>query len=60
MITTSGRRRSVSDDGRLAVARLAHDADVRRAQQREAQAFADDLVIVGDENRDLSVLRHVG
>ena len=45
-------------DRGLAVGRLADDADVRRAQQREAQAFAHDLVVVRDQNGDLGVFRH--
>src|SRR5271169_6551566 len=40
-------------DGALAVARLADHADVRRARQRQSQAFADDLVVVDDQTGDL-------
>ena len=45
-------------DRRLAVGRLADDADVRRAEERQAQALADDLVVVRDQDGDLAVLRH--
>ncbi len=45
-------------DGCLAVGSLAHDADVRRAQQREPQAFADHFVVVRDQDRDLAVFCH--
>ena len=55
---TSGRRRSVERYRRLAVGGLADDADVRRAQQREAQALADDLVVVGEEHGDLGGFGH--
>ena len=39
-----------------AVARLADHADARRARQRQAEPFAHDLVVVGDEHGDL--VRH--
>src|SRR5207253_5516005 len=42
-------------DRRLAVGSLAYDADVRRAREREAQALADDLVVVDDQACDLPV-----
>ena len=45
-------------DRRLAVGGLADDADVRRAQEREPQAFADDLVVVGEEDGDLGGFGH--
>ena len=45
-------------DGRLAVGGLADDADVRRAQEGEAQSFADDLVVVGEEDGDLGGFGH--
>jgi len=38
-------------DGRFAVGCLADDADVRRAEEREPEAFPDDLMVVGDEKR---------
>ena len=41
-------------DRRLAVRRLADDADVRRAQQREAEPFAHDLVVVCEQDGDLA------
>ena len=40
-------------DGGRAVGRLADHADARRAGEREAESFADDLVVVGDEAGDL-------
>ena len=40
-------------DGGRAVGRLADHSDSRRARQREAKPLADDLVVVGDEARDL-------
>src|SRR5215204_1269318 len=45
------------------VRRFADDADLRRAAQRESKPFADDLMIVGDQARDLvwcSVCGHCG
>ena len=42
-------------DRRLAVRGLADDADVRRAEERQSQAFAHDLVVVRDEHGDLPV-----
>ncbi len=45
-------------DRALAVGGLADDAHVRRAGEGEAQAFAHDLVVVGDQAGDL--VRHVG
>ena len=56
MITTSGRRRTRERDRARAVGRLADDADVRRAREREAQSLADDLVVVDDQHGDL--VRH--
>ncbi len=45
-------------DGRFAVGGLADDADVRRAQEGEAQALADDLVVVCEEHGDLGGFGH--
>ena len=39
-------------DRGLAVGCLADDANVRRARERQAQPFADDLVVVGDQAGD--------
>ena len=44
--------------GRLAVRRLADDADVRRPQQRQPQTLAHDLVVVRDQDSDLAAFRH--
>ena len=49
MITTSGLRRSASSTAMAPSDGLADDADVRRAREREAQPFADDLVVVDDQ-----------
>ena len=44
-------------DGARPVGRLADDADVRRAREREAKALAHDFVVVDDQRRDL--VRHL-
>ena len=51
MITTSGLRRSASATALAPVRRLADHANMRRAREREAQAFADDLVVVRRSGR---------
>ena len=43
-------------DRGLAVGCLADDADVRRAEEREPEAFAHDLVVVRDQDGDLAVV----
>ena len=53
MITTSGRRRSASATADAPSGGLADHADPRRAGEREAESFADDLVVVRDETGDL-------
>ena len=53
MITTFGLAALGERDGARAVGRLADHADVRRTREREAQAFADDLVVVDDQAGDL-------
>ena len=47
-------------DGGLAVGGLADDADVRRAEEREAKPLAHDLVVVGEEDGDLGRFGHAG
>ena len=53
MITTFGRAPLRERHRARAVGRLADHADVRGAREREPQAFADDLVVVDDQARDL-------
>ena len=53
MITTSGLRRWASATALAPSDGLADHADVRRAREREPQAFADDLVVVDDQACDL-------
>ena len=48
MITTFGAAPLGDGDGARAVGGLADDADLRRAGEGEAQAFPDDLVVIGD------------
>ncbi len=47
-------------NGGLAVGGLADDADVRRAEKREPEPLAHDLVVVGEQHRDLDWFRPRG